>query len=114
MTTRTKFDSSDVKNFLIKLVVWVVLALNVVAIGASMYLFRYAVYCGLGIGVYAVLMYVPTLVLVAATYFYNGGRVVIKIRNYIFVLNGLYFALLLFQGTCFSCVDACVESYQGG
>ena len=78
----------------------------------SLYLSRYAIYCGLGMGHLSLLFYVPSLVVLMTTCFYRGGGALAKIRNGIFVLNALYIALLLIEGTCFSCVDSCVENLQ--
>jgi hypothetical protein len=102
----------DVRHVLARIVVCATLAINVVSMGASLYLFRYAIYCGLGVGSHSLLVYVPSLILLTSTYLYKGGGAVAKARNAVFVLNGLYIVLLLLEGTCFSCVDACVENLQ--
>lgn len=39
-------------------------AFNAVVMSVSLYLFRYAIQCGLGVGVYSLFFYVPSLLLV--------------------------------------------------
>lgn len=103
---------SELRQAVARIVVSAILILNVASIGASLYFFRNAIYCGLGVGSHSLLIYVPSLALLLTTYLYRGGGMVVKARTVILVLNVLFIALLLFEGTCFSCVDACVESLQ--
>ena len=103
---------ADMKHVLLRLALWALLTVNVVSISSSLYLFRYAIYCGLGIGFLAVLIYVPTLILVVSTMLYKGGGIVTKARNYVLGANVVFIALLLLQGICFSCVNTCVENLQ--
>jgi hypothetical protein len=102
----------DLRHVTARIVASAILAINVGSIAESLYLSRYAIYCGLGVGHLAALFYVPSLVLLMTTCFYRGGGALAKIRNVVFVLNALYIALLLIEGTCFSCVDTCVENLQ--
>lgn len=103
---------SELWQAMARIVVSAILIINVASIGTSLYLFRYAIYCGLGVGVYSVLIYTPSLLLFVSTYLYRRGGLVAKARSVVLVLNLFYFALLLFEGTCFSCVDTCVENLQ--
>jgi hypothetical protein len=103
---------TQIDAVLIRWIIWIVLAINITSIGASLYLFRYAIYCGLGVGSYSLFIYVPSFILVVSTYFYTGGGAVAKARNYTFVVNAVYIAFLLIEGVCFSCVNTCVESFQ--
>lgn len=103
---------SELRQVIARIVVSAILIINVVSIGGSLYLFRYAIYCGLGVGVYSVLIYTLSLLLFASTYLYRRGDLVAKARGVVLVLNVFYIALLLFEGTCFSCVDTCVENLE--
>lgn len=102
----------DLRHVTARVAASAILAINVGSIGWSLYLSRYSIYCGLGVGHLSVLLYVPSLVLLMTTCFYRRGGALAKARNGVLVLNALYIALLLSEGTCFSCIDSCVENLQ--
>jgi hypothetical protein len=103
------------KYTFITMVSCLVIAVNLTAIIISLYLFRYSIYCGLGIGSYSLLIYVPTLFILLFTYFYKGMAIVVKARNFAFMINVIYIVLLFLIGKiCFSCVNPCVENLQRG
>ncbi len=112
MIERTRIGGK-IKTVFIPWGVGVTLVFNLSAIIFILFLFRYSIYCGLGIGVYGILLYVPSLLLVVATYFYKGSIGVIrKIRIAVALVNAIFIASAIFVGLCFSCVNSCVENFQ--
>lgn len=95
---------------------WVVgmaLVLNLSTITYVLFVFRYSIYCGLGIGMYGILLYVPSLFLMMSTYFYRCSiGVVSKIRTAMVLVNAIFVSIVLFSGVCFSCVNSCVENFR--
>lgn len=86
--------------------------INAAVMGITLYLFRSALQCGLGVGVYSLFFYIPSLLLVLLTGIRAQGRFLVRARNALLFLNAIYIGLLMLQGTCFSCVDACVEALR--
>jgi hypothetical protein len=110
MTGKANAVDQMARSFPTAWIVWLALALNGGLVGAILYLFRYSILCGLGIGSFATLVYVPSVVLLVLTFFCkNTGRAARQSRWCVLAINGLYVGLVLFQGTCFSCVDECVN-----
>lgn len=93
--------------------VWVAIALNAAAMGLSLYLFRHSIFCGLGVGSYSFIFYVPSLLVVCASIMFDKTPSTALTLKVLFVINGAYILLLLVQGACFSCVDICVEARRG-
>ncbi len=93
-------------------VVAVLLVVNVSAILATLYLFRFSLACGLGIGVYSLWLYLPSALLALGACPFAKARCLKVFRNIVVGLNVVYLGVLLVQGTCFSCVDECVQEAQ--
>ena len=95
------------------LLVWMAVASNATAMGLSLYLFRYSIFCGLGLGSYSLLFYLPSLLLVFVSAMSEKTPSAALALKVLFVVNGAYVILMLVQGLCFSCVDVCVEARRG-
>ena len=100
----------QLRNSLVGFVLSAIMLLNVAVLGAILYLYRFSIYCGVGVGTHAVVAYVPSLVLVVASYFFlKASTALHTLRNGLVIGNVAFLALLAIQGICFSCVDTCVE-----
>src|SRR5690606_28426439 len=89
-------------------------AFNAIAMGLSLYLFTDAIRCGLGVGVYSLFLYVPSLLVLLLTGLLVRTKLLARTRDVLLLLNAMYIGVLLVQGMCFSCVDACVEVLRQG
>ena len=92
--------------------VWMAIASNAAAISLSLYLFRYSIFCGLGVGSYSFILYVLSLLLIGASMIFSKTATAVPMLKVLFIVNAAYILLVLAQGLCFSCVDACVETSQ--
>jgi len=105
-------SASGMSRWVVPSLTMLSVAFNVIAMGASLYLFRYAIQCGLGVGVYSLFFYIPSLLLILLAGTVVQTKLLARTRNVLLLLNAIYIGLLLLQGTCFSCVDACVEALR--
>lgn len=94
--------------------VLIVTIANVVTIAVVTYLARSSIYCGLGVGVYGVLIYLPTaLALLAVMFVEIDSKPVLWWRRMVFLGNAAFIVFLFVSGTCFSCVNECVVRLRG-
>lgn len=80
-----------------------------------LYIFRYSVLCGKGVGIYAVIGYVPFALI--SIFLVGYSRKISKplLRRMevgaLVVGNAAFLAVIILYGTCFSCVNQCVEEF---
>lgn len=93
---------------------WSAVAFNVAVLVYAAYASRQPIFCGLGVGSHAVLLYVPGFFALLGTYAMNTpGRAAMWARRVALVFNGVFCAILVFEGVRFSCVDECVRASVG-
>lgn len=84
-------------------------------VACIVYIFRYSIWCGKGVGVYAVLGYVPFILSSLLLYVVFRGNPMSSYRLFeisvLLLSNLIFMGMLMIVGICFSCVNQCVENY---
>lgn len=76
------------------------------------WIFRLNIYCGKGVGVYAVLAYLPLLIAGIVLFIFRKkscGSKNFWSSTLIVAINGVFIVFLIIVGVCFSCVNSCVS-----